>query len=197
MHHAWYQWVAFVLFIQAVMCHVPHDLWKAMEGGKLSAILKGFDTHIIAGKLDNDKDSRKKIVAYLERSRGSHSLYAYQFVFCEFLNLFNIFLQAYLIDWFLGGEFTTYGTDVLLMSQQPIEERVDPMVKIFPRQTKCMFNQVGTSGTNENIDVLCVLPINIITEKIYILIWFLFLGLIIWTAVHLMIQLLILSSSTC
>ena len=30
--HAWYQWVCFVLFVQAVMCYIPHYLWKSWEG---------------------------------------------------------------------------------------------------------------------------------------------------------------------
>ena len=39
--HAWYQWVCMVLFIQAIFCYVPHYLWKAAEGGKLSLITQG------------------------------------------------------------------------------------------------------------------------------------------------------------
>lgn len=30
--HAWYQWVCFVLFLQAIMCYFPHYLWKYFEG---------------------------------------------------------------------------------------------------------------------------------------------------------------------
>ena len=30
--HAWYQWVCFVLFLQALMCYAPHYLWKSWEG---------------------------------------------------------------------------------------------------------------------------------------------------------------------
>ena len=30
--HAWYQWVCFVLFLQAIMFYVPHYLWKFWEG---------------------------------------------------------------------------------------------------------------------------------------------------------------------
>jgi len=41
--------------------------------------------------------------------------------------------QIYLMDEFLGGQFTTYGTEVLAISEQPIENRVDPMAKVFPK----------------------------------------------------------------
>ena len=49
------------------------------------------------------------------------------------------------------------------------EDRVDPMSKVFPRMTKCNFHKYGGSGTIEVIDALCVLSMNIINEKIYIL----------------------------
>ena len=37
------------------------------------------------------------------------------------------------MDMFFGYQFTTYGTDVLRISELPIEERVDPMSKVFPK----------------------------------------------------------------
>ena len=48
----------------------------------------------------------------------------------------------------------------------------DPMAKVFPKVTKCSFHKYGPSGTIEIRDGLCVLPLNIINEKIYILLWF-------------------------
>jgi len=43
--------------------------------------------------------------------------------------------------------------------------------------TKCTFFQYGPSGTVEKKDGLCVLPLNIINEKIYIFIWFWLIGI--------------------
>ena len=34
---------------------------------------------------------------------------------------------------FFGYQFSTYGTDVVRVSELPIEERVDPMAKVFPK----------------------------------------------------------------
>ena len=54
------------------------------------------------------------------------------------------------------------------------------MIYVFPRMTKCTFHKFGTSGNIEKHDALCILPLNIVNEKIYIFIWFwlLFLGIL-------------------
>merc|ERR1712106_678679 len=80
------------------------------------------------------------IVKYFRDNRGSHGLYFLCFIFCEVLNFVNVIGQMFLMDRFLGYEFSTY----------------------------------GTSGTIETHDALCVLPMNIINEKIYVFIWFWF-----------------------
>ena len=30
--HAWYQWVCLMLFVQAIMCYIPNNLWNYCEG---------------------------------------------------------------------------------------------------------------------------------------------------------------------
>ena len=65
-----------------------------------------------------------------------------------------------------------YGTDVLHYTGLEAEDRPDPMSKVFPKVTKCTFHKYGASGTVEKKDGLCVLPLNIINEKIFIFVWF-------------------------
>jgi len=191
--HAWYQWVCMVLFIQAIFCYVPHYLWKAAEGGKLSLITQGLDATWMErpGDLDGKKDM---LVKYFHRTLRTHNSYVFKFVFCEILNLVNILAQIYLMDVFLGGQFTKYGTDVISVSELPIEQRVDPMNKVFPKVTKCTFHKYGPSGTVENKDGLCVLANNIINEKIYIFLWFWFITIAVWTAIHLTLRVVTLTS---
>jgi hypothetical protein len=191
--HAWYQWVCFVLFLQALMCYVPHYLWKSWEGGKLSLIIQGMDQPTLADP-DTMKDRRTLVVNYFTGHLRTHNSYVGKFIFCEVLNLINILTQIYLMDVFLGGQFTTYGTEVWAVSEQPLENRVDPMSKVFPKVTKCTFHKYGPSGTVENKDGLCVLAQNIINEKIYIFLWFWFIILAIWTSIHILLRLVSVAS---
>lgn len=73
---------------------------------------------------------------------------------------------------FFDGEFFKYGWNVLNFSEEPQEKRMDPMVYVFPRVTKCIFHKYGASGSIQKHDSLCILPLNIVNEKTYIFIWF-------------------------
>lgn len=61
------------------------------------------------------------------------------------------------------------------------DNQVDPMTYIFPRMTKCTYYDFGSSGDIQKHDALCLLPLNIINEKIYIALWFWFLILAVLT----------------
>lgn len=76
---------------------------------------------------------------------------------------------------FFDGEFLSYGLRVMNFSETAQEDRVDPMVYIFPRVTKCIFHKYGASGSIQKHDSLCILPLNIVNEKTYIFIWFWFM----------------------
>ena len=73
----------------------------------------------------------------------------------------NILGQIILLDKFFDGTFFTYGIEVMSFADRDQEDRIDPMIYVFPRMTKCTFHKYGTSGNIENHDVLCILPLNI------------------------------------
>ena len=52
----------------------------------------------------------------------------------------------------------------------------------FFRLTKCTFHKYGHSGTIEKHDALCLLALNIISEKIYVFVWFWLIILAVLTA---------------
>ena len=102
--------------------------------------------------------------------------------------------QMMLMDKFFDGTFLTFGIEVISFAERDQEDRIDPMVYIFPRMTKCTFHKFGASGEIEKHDAMCILPLNIVNEKIYIFLWFWFLALGAMTALIVLYRIVIIIS---
>ncbi|KAI1289636.1 Innexin inx2 [Halotydeus destructor] len=171
-YHAYYQWVCFVLFFQSVLFYIPHYLWKAIEGGRTRILMLGLNNPIMH-KTDKDKNI-EILTQYLMKNMGHHNKSFAFYSFTEVLNFLNVLLQMHMIDRFLGGEFSRYGWEVLQFTEWDWSVRYDPMIRVFPRLTKCTFHLYGPSGDIQRHDAMCILPINIVNEKIYVFLWFWF-----------------------
>lgn len=42
---------------------------------------------------------------------------------------------------------------------------------IFPREAKCTYEPYGPSGSIQKFDALCLLPLNILNQKLFIIVW--------------------------
>jgi len=186
-YHKWYQWVAFFLFLEVLLFYMPRYLWKNSENGKVAMLIGGLKDPLLGD--DGKKGQIDEIVKYFRMHRGTHSMYALRFFACELLNFVNVIGQIYFIDFFLGGTFLTYGTDVFNYTGLEHEDRPDPLAVVFPKVTKCTFHKYGPSGTVEKKDGLCVLPVNIINEKTFIFIWFWLVFVAVCTGVFLIFRL--------
>lgn len=171
-YHKYYQWVCFALFFQALCFYVPRYLWKTWEGGRIKMLVLDLNCPVVSE--DCKSDRRRLLVDYFATNLHSQNFYAFRFFFCEVLNFLNVIMQIYLVDWFLDGEFSSYGREVISFTEMEQEQRIDPMSKVFPKVTKCTFHKYGASGTVQKFDGLCVLPLNIVNEKIYVFLWFWF-----------------------
>lgn len=171
-YHAYYQWVCFVLFLQAVLFYLPRYFWKSAEGGRIKAMVQGLNSPIIdQGKKET---SLNLLVTYMVTNFNNNDTYAGLYLASEIMNVINVIGQMYLMDAFLGGTFSAYGTDVIKFTEWDSELRYDPMIRVFPRLTKCTFRRFGSSGDVQKHDAMCILPINIMNEKIYVFLWFWF-----------------------
>ena len=109
---------------------------------------------------------KRRLHIVFETYYFSHNIYVYKFILCELLNLVNVLGQMWLMDVFFNGQFTTYGLEVrqswrcfsnhlkyfndfklplkvVRLAGQNIEERADPMARVFPKMTKCTFHKWG------------------------------------------------------
>merc|ERR1712130_708917 len=103
-------------------------------------------------------------------------------------NFVNIIVQIKITDVFLGGAFSNFGLAAASWSSQDEEFRTDPLIRIFPRMTKCHFGLYGGSGALQKFDALCVLGMNIINEKVYVVLWFWFMLLAVITGLSIVFR---------
>ncbi|CAL8126486.1 unnamed protein product [Orchesella dallaii] len=189
--HKYYQWVGFYLLFQAGLFYFPRFIWKLWEGGRLKVLTVSLDS--ILNRTESEVEQRKgKIVEYFLRNYHRHNAYAYRFITCEIVNCANVFGQIFLTNVFLGYHFSTYGQEIIkmLIIANYDESEGNPMDKVFPKVSKCIFNHFGASGNIVHQDVLCVLPLNILNEKIFIFLWFWFVFLAMVSMIGLLYRLL-------
>lgn len=169
-YHGYYQWVAFVLLLQGIFFYLPRYLWKMWE----NETMKSFSLNL-QDPLLPDADSlisHKLLAQSLHIHWGHFNGYFKRYIYCELLTLINVLGQMWLLDTFLGGSFTTFGIKVIQWTEWDQEYRTDPLVRAFPRMTKCQFHDYGSSGDVQRVDALCLLPLNILNEKIFVFLWF-------------------------
>ncbi|GIY88785.1 innexin inx2 [Caerostris darwini] len=170
-YHAYYQWVCFVLFFMGILFYIPRYFWKSMEGSRIKNLIQNLNLPTLTAA--EKEKSRKVVVDYLVNYHHKHNSYFTYLSLAEVMNFVVVVGQILLVDRFLGGEFTSYGLNVLKFSEWDNQGlRYDPMVHVFPRMTKCTFHAYGYSGDVQRHDAMCILPINIINEKIFIVLWF-------------------------
>ena len=186
-HHKYYQWVYYVLLVQALLLYVPHVIWKNIEKGTIKAVLSGFEYSFLSFleeeqelteiKIPSGKEYKKllwKRANYLGKYLKYYGLWGYAYVFFELLYIPLIALEVYLTDVFLSGHFLTLGLDVFQFGS-------DQLDFVFPKQAKCNFYKFGSSGTIQIHDALCVMPMNNVNQYIYLFLWFWFAFLAICT----------------
>merc|ERR1712045_341347 len=173
----YYQWVPFMLIIHGLIFLIAGKAWKALENG----LLEQFGTRNEISKLieeeELNKHANEKAKRFRALSRNANNRRFYYFIFCELINLVALIFNFCLIDVFLGGRFSSYGSDVVNYSIQKDpnaqEQEGNPMCSAFPTLTACKFKFGGVAVGSVDQEVsLCVLSQNIINQKIYLFLWF-------------------------
>lgn len=68
--------------------------------------------------------------------------------------------------------------------------------RVFPKIAKCEVLKYGASGTASIMDNLCILPLNILNEKIFVCLWCWFLLMAIMSGLNLLCRLAMMLSRT-
>jgi len=179
-YHSYYQWVPFLLLIQAASFYLPFILYKFAHDNRITQLIQDLQNCKPFNEIRDDKIG--DIHIYLQDFYGSHGPWAYKLVLSDFLNLINLILNILFLQWYLRGQFIDYGIEFISYQLSEIDIRgADPFSIVFPKMTKCIMQMYGPGGSIQNFDGLCVLPVNVLNEKIFLIIWFIFLPLLILT----------------
>lgn len=95
--------------------------------------------------------------------------FAAKLIGCELLNAINLAVQIYGTHVFLNKQFIWLGSKVMDSGLDGLEHT---LAYVFPKVTKCDFYKYGPSGSVQVHDALCVMALNVINEKIFLILWF-------------------------
>ena len=67
------------------------------------------------------------LAKFFNSTLNTHNYWAIRMLLCELLFFLNVVFNIFLIDAFLGGEFSTFGLEVVNFVAQDPQYRMDPM----------------------------------------------------------------------
>ena len=119
---------------------------------------------------------------FQEHLHNKYNRYAFCFYSCETSNLFIVISQIFVVNKFLHYQFLSYGFRVYEWYSLPPEERamlnLNPMCEVFPRLAACDYVRYGPGGGQEKKNALCVLGLNMINDKVFLVVWYWYLILL-------------------
>lgn len=173
-YHRYYQWVPTLLLFVTIFFYIPRFCWKIVDGGRMKRICIDLMSQETEEEIETERVARLMKMWHLSSPRNR--TYYRKYFACQFLSLNILILVVMATNCLFNYTFTSYGREII--NYYATEEfgstakaGVNPMELIFPKVTKCTFMKHGTSGTLVPVDGLCVVPLNILNEKVFLCLW--------------------------
>lgn len=107
-----------------------------------------------------------------------------------FQQIFNI----YLMNWVFNNFWVEYLPTIFAFLDGDLERFSRHAAVLFPTQVKCLYNDFGPSGSQQERDALCFLPQNTINEKIFVFLYFWFIIMLVVGLFQLFVSTILLAS---
>jgi hypothetical protein len=195
MAHGYYQWVPFILILQAILIYLPNLGWKTFQRSQTidfrHIVEQAKSLRFVMG--EEHEKGIKDIVTYLKerlQHQGTKNGFSYVgfgmkssllHIFAKILTIAVIITElSFMNKTFGNGKDTYWG---VTMFNNGLTNTRWSETGVFPRITFCDFKQPILGNNYPERTVQCVLMINMINEKIFIFIW-------LWLAALLVISLI-------
>lgn len=170
----YYQWTSFFLLFQAICFYVARFVWTRWENGTMAFFKKTLD------RADWNDEQKADAAAemLIERSqKGFNELYSLGYMVSEVVSIGNIVLQWVVTSAFLGTVDTDWDIgdiNFLNLGWKVMTEKKPylPVRMMFPRQSTCAWRTPGPAGHLNQRAAKCLLPLNIINDKVFLALWF-------------------------
>nr|CDJ95666.1 Innexin domain containing protein [Haemonchus contortus] len=179
----YYQWVPYILAVQAFLFYMPRFIWKSLisvTGYDLAGAIQYVDAFWTTVK-SNDATFKARIAAFegrasayiwdglrLARNKNSRDMALYYTV-STVIQTLNAWLQWLCLNALLQSPLYTLWGPALV--HDLIRGDDWQVTGHFPRITHCDFNRRRPASVQLDT-VLCVLSLNIYYEKLFIFLWF-------------------------
>ena len=123
-----FQWVTFVMLVQAGTFMLPYKIWTGLEGGLIAEFGLDAKSGILLKENYGEglvmESLVDKYVKFFKSVLHRNNYYFFKYVTCEVLNLVVLFFNFYLTDVFLNGNFWYYGLEFLKFTRLTHAEQV-------------------------------------------------------------------------
>uniref|UniRef100_A0A0N4ZD13 Innexin n=1 Tax=Parastrongyloides trichosuri TaxID=131310 RepID=A0A0N4ZD13_PARTI len=182
----YYQWVPFILAIQALLFYFPNLIWKyghSRYGINFEKVIEdSVKLRTLRGK---EKEDEEKLIvnsiydslqmAKRDGSIANNAIIRQEcgykitilYILIKIIYITNVATQIYAMNIFIGGRNHFWCIDLV---RDMLEGRDNIGIKIFPRVTFCDF-VIKSIGNDHPYTVQCVLMVNIFNEKIFMFLW--------------------------
>ncbi|XP_037940175.1 innexin inx5-like [Teleopsis dalmanni] len=166
----YYQWVIMMLLVEALFFYMPSFLWKVWEGQRLKQLCSDVVSTVVPEET-YEKRLEMLFKYFTTDYKDIHFCYSAKYILCELLNLIISVINILMLDVFLNGFWGKYVDAVMAIEKYDWDTWNRLSSLVFPKIAKCEMMKYGSSGTPIIYDNLCILPLNILNEKIFAFLW--------------------------
>lgn len=129
-------------------------------------------------------NQRERLLRYLHGPKRHHRHYAIKYYICELLSLCTLIFNMHMMSAVFNDFWIIYFPAIRCLLRHDFEGFAKESSILFPSQAKCDYFNFGSSGSIQRIDALCILPQNVVNEKIFAFLYFWLIMLLFFSFTH-------------